>query len=245
MNLFFEIHKDIPREGPGENNSTKQAFCMIKDLSSTPHILDIGCGPGMQTIELAKNTKGKIVAIDTHKPFLDALIKKSIEEGVSKSIEVKEGSMFELQFEKDSFDIIWSEGAIYIIGFEKGIKEWKDYIKTGGYLVVSELSWLRQDIPKEPRSFWEADYPQIKSISENIKIIEETGYSSVGSFILPKCGWWDNYYTPLSDRIKTLRQKHIGDEEANECLNNTEREIELYRKYSDYYGYVFYLMKKV
>jgi SAM-dependent methyltransferase len=245
MNLFFEIHKDIPREGPGENPSTRQALLMLENLPLEPSILDIGCGPGMQTIELAKNINGRIVALDTHKPFLDVLTTNSVEEGVAERIKALEGSMFSLEFERNSFDVIWSEGAIFIIGFSRGIVEWRDYLKTGGYLVVSEVSWLRQDIPNEARAFWEADYPDIKSISDNMKIIEESGYSPVGHFVLPKSGWWNDYYNPLIERIKVLREKYAGNKEANCMMDSTEIEIELYKKYSDYYGYVFYLMKKI
>jgi ubiquinone/menaquinone biosynthesis C-methylase UbiE len=244
MDLFFEIHKDIPREGPGDNDSTKQAITMLKDIPSNPTILDIGCGPGMQTIELAKNMNGKIFAIDTHKPFLDRLLETAINKDVSHRIEVKEMSMFLLEFKEDSFDVIWCEGAIFIIGFEKGIQEWRKYIKTGGYLVVSEVSWLREDIPEEPKNFWESDYPGIKGIADNMKIIKKSGYSPVGHFIIPERGWWKDYYNPLTDRISKLRKKYINNKEANDRMDNTLREIELYKRYSDYYGYVFYIMKK-
>lgn len=245
MDFFFEIHKDIPREGPGENDSTRKALSMLEDLPIEINMLDIGCGPGMQTIELAKNINGRITAIDIHKPFLDLLKRKSENEGLSEKIVAKECSMFSLEFEKNSFDVLWSEGAIFIIGFSKGIREWRDYIKTGGYLVVSEVSWLRKDIPKEPREFWETNYPDIKCISDNLRIIEDSGYSTVGHFVLPKSGWWKNYYNPLLQRINILRQEYIGNKESNDRLDSTEREIELYRKYSDYYGYVFYIMKKI
>ena len=245
MSIFFEIHKDIPREGPGLNESTRLALSMLEDLPSELNVVDIGCGPGMQTIELAKNINGKITAIDTHKPFLDALTKSALEEGVTDKIEAKEGSMFSLELKKNSVDLIWSEGAIYIIGFGQGIKEWREYIKTGGYLVASELSWLRNDIPEEPKRFWEADYPGMKGIVDNIKTIEKSGYTSVGHFVLPKRAWWEHYYNPLTERIQMLRGKYAGDQEANDRLDSAEREIELYKKYSDYYGYVFYLMKKI
>ncbi len=245
MSIFFEIHKDIPREGPGLNESTRLAFFMLEDLPSELAVLDIGCGPGMQTIELAKNMNGKITAIDNHKPFLDVLTKSAMEEGVSDKIEVKEGSMFSLDIEKNSFDLVWSEGAISIIGFGEGLKQWREYIKTGGYLVASEISWLRNDIPEEPKRFWEADYPVMKGIIDNIKTIEESGYSPVGHFVLPKRGWWEHYYNPLIERIKMLREKYVGNQEANDELDCAESEIEIYKKYSDYYGYVFYLMKKI
>lgn len=244
MNMFFEIHKDIPREGPGDNDSTKEAIAMLKGIPYNPNILDIGCGPGMQTIELAKNINGKILAIDTHKPFLDRLEETAINKNVSNRIEVKEMSMFSLEFKEDNFDVIWCEGAIFIIGFEKGIKQWRKYIKTGGYLVVSEVSWLKKDIPEEPKSFWESDYPDIKGIVDNIKLIEKFGYSSVGHFIIPEKGWWNDYYNPLIDRISMLRKKYLNNRDANDRMDNTLKEIEIYKKYSDYYGYVFYIMKK-
>mgnify|MGYP001037014457 CR=1 FL=1 len=245
MDIFFEIHKDIPREGPGNNDSTKQAITMLKDIPSNPNILDIGCGPGMQTIELAENMNGKIYAIDIHKPFLDRLLETTIHKNVSHKIEAKEMSMFSLEFEEDNFDVIWCEGAIFIIGFEKGIQEWKKYIKKGGYLVVSEISWLRKDIPEEPKNYWEHDYPEIKGIVDNMRIIEKQGYLPVGHFVIPEKGWWEDYYNPLTDRISKLRKKYINNKEANDRMDNTLREIELYKRYSDCYGYVFYIMKKV
>lgn len=245
MNLFFEIHKDIPREGPGDDKSTRQAITMLKNLPSNPTILDIGCGPGMQTIELAKRVNGKIFAIDIHKPFLDRLLDTAVNKNVLHKIEVKEMSMFSLEFKDDTFDVIWCEGAIFIIGFEKGIQKWRRYTKTGGYLVVSELSWLRENIPEEPKEFWEFNYPGIKGITDNLKIIEKSGYSPVGHFIVPESGWWENYYNPLIARINILREKYKNEKEANDSMDNTEKEINLYKRYSDYYGYVFYIMKKI
>ncbi len=245
MDLFHEIHKDIPREGPGDNESTKQAINMLKDIPANCTALDIGCGPGLQTIELAKNIDGKIFAIDIHEPFLDKLLQTAFKENLSHRIEAKKMSMFSLEFKEDNFDLIWCEGAIFIIGFQKGLQEWRKYIKTGGYLVVSEISWLREDIPKEPKNFWEYEYPEIKGIADNIKIIEKSGYSPIGNFIIPEKGWWKDYYNPLTDRINKLRKKYKDNKEANDIMDSTQREIEMYKRYSDYYGYVFYIMKKV
>lgn len=245
MEIFFEIHKDIPREGPGSNESTLKAFKMLEKLPKEVNILDIGCGPGMQTLELARNIQGTIVGVDMHEPFIEKLLQSAKKEGLEDIIKAQKGSMFELDYAEKSFDILWSEGAIFIIGFERGLREWKKYIKTEGYLVVSEISWIRKDIPDEPRNFWEEDYPSIKGIGDNIKIIEELGYEPVGHFILPQNGWWDYYYNPLIERIEKLREIYKGNKEANLAMDNTMKEIELYRKYADYYGYVFYIMKNI
>jgi ubiquinone/menaquinone biosynthesis C-methylase UbiE len=245
MDLFFEIHKDLPREGPGDNEYTKLALNLLNDLPKEPSVLDIGCGPGMQTVEIAKNIDGKIIAIDTHKPFLDQLRESANERNVSNRIEATEMSMFEMSFEDESFDIVWCEGAIFIIGFEKGLYEWKKYIKTNGYLVVTEVSWLRQDIPDDLKKFWESEYPDIRTIGQNIIRIEKEGYLPVGHLIIPETGWWEPYYKPLEERIKLMREKYKDDKEANEMMDDTINEIEMYRKYSEYYGNVFYIMKKI
>ncbi|MFP4120539.1 MAG: class I SAM-dependent methyltransferase [Coleofasciculus sp.] len=147
MNIFFEIHQNLPREAPGDNASTRKAFSLLTNVPPQPKILDIGCGPGMQTIELAKLTDGQITAVDTHQPFLDELQRRALAEGVSDNINPVNQSMLSLDFVPHIFDILWSEGAIYIMGFETGLKSWRTLLKTGGYLVVSELCWLQQNPP--------------------------------------------------------------------------------------------------
>jgi ubiquinone/menaquinone biosynthesis C-methylase UbiE len=243
MNIFFELHRDIPREGPGDNASTRKAFSMLTGLPARPRLLDVGCGPGKQTIELARISSGNILAIDTHQPFLDVLTEKAEKEGLTGNITCLNKSMLELNFESGSFDVIWSEGAIYIIGFEKGLREWQPFLKKGGYLAASELSWLKPDPPAEIKAFWDEGYPGMKAQEENLEIVREAGYRLVGHFVLPESSWWDEYYTPLEKRIPILSEKYRDDEEAMALLRGSQQESDLYRKYSDWYGYVFYVMQ--
>jgi ubiquinone/menaquinone biosynthesis C-methylase UbiE len=212
MSIFFEIHQDLPRAGPGDNSQTRKALSMLTDLPSRPRILDIGCGPGMQTIELAKQTDGTITAVDNHAPFLEVLWQRSMEEGVSNRISILQASMFDLGFKKESLDVIWSEGAIYIIGFEKGLRAWRPFLKRGGYMSVTEFSWIKEIPPAEVKSYWETGYPGMKRMEDNLKIIREAGYEEVDRFILPESSWWEFYYHPMEKRIGLLRQKHEGDE---------------------------------
>lgn len=243
VNIFFEIHSSLPREGPGDNASTRKAYLMLPDLPEKPRILDVGCGPGMQTIELAKLSNGRIDALDNHQPFLDHLKKRAEEEGVSDRINIINGDMFALNYEDKSFDLIWSEGAIYIIGFEKGIREWRKLLTDKGYVVVSELSWLRPDSPEEVRKFFAEGYPGIKTINENLETIKKAGYRIINHFVLPDESWWNNYYIPIAAKIPSLRLKYRDDKEALAILDCEELEMEMFRKYSKYYGYVFYIMQ--
>ncbi len=243
MDIFFEIHKDLPREGPGDNRSTQKALALMQNLPYHPQILDIGCGPGLQTLELARRTAGKIVAVDTHQPFLDTLQQRAQAAGLSERISLENASMFALTYQPNSFDALWSEGAIYIIGFEKGLREWRPLLKPGGYVAVTEISWLKPNPPQEVLSYWMADYPDMQSIDANLSRLRAAGYREIDHFTLPTSSWWDDYYTPIQARLPMLRQRYQGDAEAKEILNATEKEIAMYQKYSEWYCYVFYVMQ--
>jgi len=243
MDIFFELHQDLPREGPGDNPSTRKALAFLTDLPSQPSILDIGCGPGMQTVELARCTKGKIIAIDTHQPFLEKLKQRAQAEGVSDKITAVNMSMFALEFEAKSFDAIWSEGAIYIMGFEQGLRACRPFLKPGGYVAVTEISWLRPQPPSEVQTFWAAEYPGMRTVEENLEIVRAAGYREIGHFVLLPSAWWEGYYTPQEARIAMLRKKYRDDVEAIQLLDASQLEIDLYRKYLDWYGYVFYIMQ--
>jgi len=243
MDIFFELHHDLPREAPGDNLSTYKAFALLTNLPPRPLFLDIGCGPGEQTFVLAKSTNGHIIAVDTHQPFLEKLRRNAQEAAVLDKVSFLKTSMFALPFGEQTFDVIWSEGAIYIIGFTEGLRTWRRFLKPRGYVAVSELTWLRSQPPTEAATFWEVAYPGMRTREENLEIIRGVGYRNVGHFILPVESWWKNYYTPLEARIVILRKKHQRNVEANQQLDEAQREIDLYRQYADWYGYVFYIMQ--
>jgi len=151
--FFWTIHSGLPREGPGDNKSTRRAYRMLKNLPKTPRILDVGCGPGMQTVELAKLSGGHIVALDFHEPFLEQLKEAIKKADIEDQVKAVKGDMRNIKFEDCSFDVVWSEGAIFMIGFEKGLREWRRLLTPDGYVVVSELSWLKHDVPQEAKDY--------------------------------------------------------------------------------------------
>ncbi len=240
--IFFEIHTDLPREGPGDNASTRRAFEMLTGLPPAPRILDIACGPGMQTIHLAQISGGSITAVDTHAPFLDQLRRSAEQAGVSQRISALKMSMFELAFDA-AFDVIWCEGAIYIIGVEAGLKTWRPLLKPGGYLAFTEISWLKPNPPADLCKYWEDDYPGMQSVDGNLQRIVRAGYTPVGHFTLPPSTWWDSYYHPIEARLASLRQKYAQDEAAQQILAATQLEMDLHRRYSDWYSYEFYILR--
>ena len=241
--IFFDIHKDLPRQGSGRDKYTQKAFEMIPNLKQ-PLILDVGCGPGLQTIKLAKLSDGRIIAIDIHQPYLEQLKQTVKMEKISDRIEILNKSMFNMDFPEEYFDIIWAEGSIFIIGFEKGLEEWKKYIKKNGYLAIHEMTWLKDNPPKEISDYWKQVYPAISTIENNLEIIKKSNYKLIGHFPLPDDAWWDLYYTPLENRLKNLRLKYKKNPKALDMINEEQKEIDLYRKYNEWYGSVFYVMQK-
>lgn len=244
MDLFFELHSGLPREGPGDNASTKRAFSYLKELPAKPFIVDIGCGPGMQTIQLASLTDGKIIALDIHQPFLDELSKRAKEQGVEEKIEIRNQSMLDLTFDKKSIDVLWAESSIFIYGFEKALQDWKMFLKNRGYFVVSELVWVKSDPPEECRRFWKREYLPMTSIENNIAMIRQGGYNLIQSFEIPKESWMKNYYTPLEKRNLTLQKKYKDDKDKLQFLKEAMKEIQIFKEYQEYIGYVFFILQK-
>lgn len=241
--LFFEVHSGLPREGPGDDASTARALALAADLPSTPRVLDVGCGPGLQTLTLARLTGGSVKAVDLHGPFLKELAARAAAAGLADRIETVRASMSELPFEPDSFDLIWSEGAIYIMGFEAGLKAWRPLLAKGGYIAVTEPCFLTPDPPAEVRDFW-TDYPDMKSPEQRLAQIAAAGLTALGHFTIPDSAWWDDYYTPMTARLRQVQARYRDDPAALAALVQHDREIELRRRFADHYGYVFFVMRE-
>jgi len=244
MEYFYELFRSLPRGGPGDNQSTRTAFEYLKNVPPNPSILDIGCGPGMQTIELAKLSNGTIIALDNYQPFLDILMRNAIKAGVEKRIIPKNQSMMDMDFQNSTFDVIWSEGALYFLGFQNGLKRCHQLLKRKGYLAVTEAVFLAHSIPKPLQEFWDEEYPDIKDVRSNITLIENEGFNLLGHFTLPTSSWTDTYYKPMEKKIQELKEKYHDNDVALHVFRDCEKEIRIYKKYSDFYGYEFFIMQK-
>jgi len=245
FDLIIDLHKNTERQGPGSEKDTLKALGYI-DMSGKKdlNVLDIGCGSGGQTLTLAQNIDGHITAVDVFQEFLDELNEKALVDGLIEKITTLKKSMDDLTFDKESIDIIWSEGAIYNMGFEEGVKQWRKYLKPGGYLSVSEATWITNRRPQELEDFWIREYPEIDSASNKIRILEDNGYTLVGYFYLPEESWISNYYRPLEARFASFLQHHNHSEMARQIVEEYQSEIKLYSRFKEYFSYGFYVSRK-
>jgi ubiquinone/menaquinone biosynthesis C-methylase UbiE len=246
FDLLIDLHKNNPRQGPGSDAITQRALKMTSlSAKADLQVADIGCGTGAQTLVLANHLQGRITAIDLFPAFLDKLAQKAREQELAEKIKTLEASMDALPFEPNSLDLIWSEGAVYILGFETGIRYWHQFLKPGGYLAVSEITWLTDNRPKELDDYWKAAYPEIDTAANKIKQLEQDGYNLIDHFFLPPECWINNYYEPLDDTTPAFLERHSNSAAAQAVVAENNEEFALYEKYQDYYSYGFYIAQKV
>jgi SAM-dependent methyltransferase len=243
--LVCEYFAGVERQGPGSTETTLKALSFVDNLNEKSKIADIGCGAGTPSLLLAKHAPGNIIAIDLFPQFIDILNNRAAQENLCHKIAGKVGSMDALEFMDEELDLIWSEGAIYNIGFEHGLNYWKKFLKKGAYIAVSEASWFTNERPAEINDFWENAYPEIDTIPNKLSKMQNAGYVPVACFILPENCWTHNFYD-LQIQVQTdFLKKYADSKTAADLVANERREAELYYKYKDYYGYVFYIGRKI
>ena len=245
FSFICEYFSAIERQGPGSPEVTIKALSFIDHLSDDSRIADIGCGTGGQTMVLAQNAPGKITGIDLFPIFIDLFNANASKLGLNDRVKGIIGSMDNLPFKEEELDLIWSEGAIYNIGFERGLKEWRRFLKKDGYIAVSEASWFTAERPLEIENFWNEAYPEIDTIPNKVAQLQKAGYIPVATFVLPENCWTDHFYTRQAEMQASFLDKHAGNKNAEELVANERREAELYSKYKAFYGYVFYIGKKL
>lgn len=245
LSLICEYFSDLERQGPGSPEMTIKALSFIGNLNKNSKIIDIGCGTGGQTMVLGQNTMGNVTGMDIFPDFIDIFNNNAHKLGLNDRVNGIVGSMDDLPFQKEEFDLIWSEGAIYNIGFERGLKEWSKYLKKGGYVAVTDATWFTNNRPFEIEDFWVSAYPGITTMSDNIAIMQKSGYTPVAAFRLHENCWIENYYSPQIQVQEKFLQKHEGNKLVEEFISCERHEAKMYNKYKDYYGYVFYIGKKI
>ncbi|WP_310603989.1 class I SAM-dependent methyltransferase [Anaerosporobacter sp.] len=244
FDLLIESHLDLDRQGPGSSEMTLKALSFVENLDENSKVADIGCGTGGQTMVLAKKLDCHVTGIDMIIDFINTFNDKAIKQDLNNKVKGIVGDAFELPFEKEELDLIWSEGMIDSIGFEKALTYWNGFLKKGGYVVVTSPSWLKTERPDDLAKFWNDAGSGLYSVEDNIKAMQQSGYSFVSAFTLPEECWTQNYYVPRSAAENELPKKYPNNEMVKAYIKEMKYEVDLYEKYKEIYGYVFYIGKK-
>jgi SAM-dependent methyltransferase len=240
--VFFDVHSNLPREGPGNRDSTARALRLMGPVPKKPLIVDIACGPGAQTLDLAQLVPdARIIATDAYPPYLKELARRAAAAGLTERIDTRVGDMAALAIDPGTADVLWCEGAAYIIGVPQALRLWPPLLKPGGHIALTEPVWLKPDPPATVRKNWE-EYPAMTDVPGCRGIIRRAGLKLLGDFLLPEAAWWDDYYGPLDARRRQIEAKYAGDAVAEAVLQEAADEVAAYRNYSAYFGYQFFVM---
>lgn len=245
--LFFEVHRDLPREGPGDQASTLRALDIAlrgRSVEAPLHVADVACGPGMQTLHLASALpQARILAMDLHEPFLHQLSASATAASVHQRVQPVRADMTRLPVRAASLDLVWCEGAAYIMGIADALNAWRPMLRQGGVCAFTEAVWLKADPPQQVRACW-AEYPAMGDIDAVRETVRCGGYELMGDFVLPAAAWWDDYYTPMAARLDVLEARYGEDAAAQSVLTACREEIDVCRRFGDWYGYAFFVAGK-
>jgi cyclopropane fatty-acyl-phospholipid synthase-like methyltransferase len=227
--------------GPGDNDETLQVLRLLP-TQQFQVIVDAGCGSGRQTLVLAKNLGTPVEAVDSYEPFLNELRRRAQDAGVERLVRTHCMDMKEIPSVFPRIDLLWSEGAAYNIGFSNALITWATAINEDAFLVASELSWLRERVPKQVREFFLSGYPEMRTVQQNIAMAENVGYKVLNTHTLPKESWVEGYYDVLEPRARLLVDHR--DATVRDFALETLREIEIFETSENSYGYVFYILQR-
>ena len=243
--LICEYFASLKRQGPGSPEMTIKALSFMDNLNEISQTADLGCGTGGQTMVFAQNIAGNITGVDIFPDFINIFNDNAKQQKLQDRLKGVVGSIDNLSFQKEELDLIWSEGAIDHIGFEKGFNYWRDFLKKGGYIAVTNFTWFTDERPVELEKFYLEAIPEIRTMGQNISIIQKAGYVPVAAFTLPEKCWIDNYFIPQKTRQKEILEKYAGDKTVETFISNTKYQEDLYSKYKQHHGYVFYIGEKI
>lgn len=239
MKDFFKVYEKMKRQGPGSQETTRNVVTKVKQLKDIKTILDIGCGKGQSSLILASELNANVDAIDNHQPFLDYLTAEAERLKLSGKVKAHNMSMFDIRFEDYFFDLIWSEGSAYFMGFENALKQWRRLLKPRGILFVSEAVWLTEKVSPECRDYWKVEYPNMKSVDKRKSQAVVCGYEIKDCFELPRSDWelfFEDMERCVNEEIRTTGM--------TKTYKDILKGIEIEKKYGGEYGYLCMLLQR-
>ncbi len=242
IELLVELHQGLERLGPGDDASTRRALGLCTPRPADPVVLDVGCGTGAQALCLARSGM-RVVAVDRVAGFVATLARRARAAGLAARVTPCLADMAQLPFGPGAFDIVWSEGAAYFLGFDEALARWRPLLRPGGWLVVTELAWFGPERPAEAACFWAEHYPAMRDDAANLAVAAQAGFRVAGHFRLPAAAW-RAYHAPLQARLPAFRAAHAGEPAAMAVAEATQAEITLMAHHAACCGYSFYVLQR-
>jgi len=231
---FFTLHRDLPREGPGEAADIAWATALA-GIGPKAQLADVGCGPGADIAALLEAApQGQVTALDKTSHFIDEARARWQDDG---RVTLLKADMAAI---RNRYDMIWCAGAIYFLGTTEALTAWRKSLTKGGVVAFTEMCWFT-DLPSDvPKELWSRDYPGMTNDAGIRARVEAAGYEVLGTRRISDQAW-ENYFTPIDARIAALRP--TADDTLTGVLDEAVEEAACWRTYRDEYGYVVYVVR--
>lgn len=239
---LFRLHQGLPREAPGSEAETLAALARLRPhLPACPRVADLGCGTGPATLLLARELRVPVLALDLHRPFLARLQGEARARGLP--VRPVQGDLARLPFAPASLDLVWCEGAAYLLGLGPALAAMRALLRPGGLVALSECCWLTEARPPQAAAFWREEYPAMTTLEGCAEQARAAGFELLEARALPP-GAWEEYYGPLAARgVAALRPEAGRDPELAAVLDETARELAVWRGSEGSYGYAWLLLR--
>lgn len=233
---FFQVHRDIPRQGPGEAADVLWALGVARTPAKV-RILDAACGPGADTVTLAEaRPEAEILAVEITPHFVEETRVRVKRFG--SRVTVKEQSYMDLD---GTFDFIWCAGAVYFHGIEAVLNAWSPHLAPGGAVAFSEPSWMIDPPSEAARAFWGGEY-EPKGVAEIEAEIHRAGWGIAGQrWIVDEP--WAAYYGPMSARLDRLAESD-PDPDLVEAIAEARAEIAKWQAAREEVAYRLFVIRR-
>ncbi|MCA6503975.1 MAG: class I SAM-dependent methyltransferase [Pseudanabaena sp. M135S2SP2A07QC] len=239
IDALIDLHRGIERKGPGDNAFSLNILSNLSTLPPHPQIADLGCGSGAGALLLAEYYQSPVMAVDFALGFIDELKIRAKQCELEHLIKPIHGDMAKLDWADGSIDLLWSEGAAYNLGFEQALTIWRSLLTNTGLAVISEMSWFADHVPEPAALYWQNAYPMIANEAENSDRAHRSGFKVISTHRLPSQAWWKNYYEPLREQTRQVEISPV----MQLVIDEIEEEMNLFERFSDFYGYTFYVLQ--
>lgn len=243
MEAMIDLFLGLERMSPGSHETTAKAFHTAAQDHEIQTIVEFGCGSGISTLELARQSGASVVAIDNSSPFLDQLKQKIDQAGLGQQVQVREQSMDVAWPEGTQFDLIWCEGSAYAIGVENALRQWLPLLSPGGRIALSDLVWIDPNPDEEVQQYWKDQGEILRYPNDTRALFTSLGYQMIDDFVFPDRDW-QNYYRPLKNYLPQWKSAYSDPENAGMVDQMFQEEMRMYDQFGTQYGYAFFIAQR-
>lgn len=211
-------------------------------LTPASRVLDMGCGLGEGSVNLAREFRSRITAIDLSEENIGFARKLAVKKSVSHLITFTAGNVCEADFSKEPFDLILAEGGVLsFVSREKGLSLAYRWLTPRGWLAFSDLILLAEKMPNDIKKIFGDEKYRYESESSYRKFVAAAGFDIQFMCLVPQSGW-DNYYAHMARRLEDDKG-FFGDKRIKLAFH---KEIDVFYRLEGYkyVGYLYCIARK-